>query len=66
MFAKFFRIALIVLVLVSLLIGLTACGGGGGDNTCTDGNASDCDPVVEKNPTTELTCALSPNSPGCK
>jgi hypothetical protein len=62
----------ILFVILIIAIALCAACGGGGDSSssssssCTDGNASDCKPVVENNPTTKLTCTLDPNAPGCK
>ena len=63
------RNILFVILIIAIAL-CAACGGGDGSSSssssCTDGNASDCKPVVENNPTTRLTCTLDPNAPGCQ
>jgi hypothetical protein len=53
---KKFRLFLITIVLI---LAQLACSGG-------DGTLSDDPVVVDNNPTTSLTCTLSPGAPGCK
>jgi uncharacterized lipoprotein YajG len=51
-----------IIALLVMVILLAGCG----DPDCTDGVAADCKAVVERNPTTVLTCTLNPGTPGCE